>query len=379
MKKIVKIELDWVVIPARPDSVNSPEVDHALHMLPYGGKSGWSLQFDVLPKAIIQIHVEGGLVGLGECNRGLPMDTLKQIAQDLLGRDLLSLNAQSLPLPPGRLYDGFECGILDALGKSRGMRLCDLLGGAYREKVRVGYWTGHRTVSDAGRKAKEGKALGYSCIKFKCDSNDQVIDWARTIHDQCGPEFKIIFDPNQRFENLATAERIAHGLEEVGNVLCLEDPLPKWQMSEWRLLRQKIRIPLCAHVALPYPELDSFAWDVVRNIEAGANDYFNFNGSIWPVRKMMAVADLAGKPYWHGGEVDLGILEAASLHRCAAGALAQLPSDMLGRVVREHDLLTEPLEIKDGFATVPAGPGLGVELDRDAVAHYRKERWQCSL
>ncbi len=377
--KIIGFELDWVVVPAKPDTVNSPEVNHALHMLPYGGKPGWSLQFDAIPKAIVQLHADDGTVGVGECNRGLPVDTLKQVAQNLLGRDLVSLNAQDLPLPPGRLYDGFECAILDALAKRRAMRLCELLGGPYRERVRVGFWTGHRTTADAGRKAKEGKALGYDCIKFKCASTDPVVEWARAVREQCGAEFQIILDPNQRFENLATAERIAHGLEEVGNVLCLEDPLPKWDIKEWRLLRQKITIPLCAHVALPYPELDSFAWDVIRSLEAGANDYFNFNGGIWPVRKLMAVADLAGKPYWHGSEVDLGILEAACLHKCAAGSLATLPSDIFGRLVREHDLLTRPLEIQNGYATVPNGPGLGVELDPDALGHYRTDHWECHL
>ncbi len=375
--KIKRIDLDWVVVPAKPDTVNSPEMDHALHMLSYGGKKGWTLQFDRIPKAIVQLHTDDGIVGLGECYRGLPVELLKQTAQGLLDQEALSLNAQDLPIPPGRLYDGFESAILDAVGKRRGLPLWEMLGGRYRDRVRVGFWTGHRTTVDAARKAKEGQLLGYDCIKFKCTSTDPVVEWAQAVRDECGPAFQIIFDPNQRFDNLATAERIAHGLEKVGNVICLEDPLPKWDLSEWQRLRQKIAIPLCAHVALPYPELDSFAWDVIRNLEAGANDYFNFNGGIWPVRKLMAVADLAGRPYWHGSEVDLGILEAAYVHKCAVSALATLPSDIFGRLVREHDLLMRPLEIENGHAKVPLGPGLGIELDRDVLAHYRTDHWEC--
>jgi len=377
--KIIRIELDWVVVPARPDSINSPEVDHALHMLPWAGHRGWSFQFDRIPKAIVQVHTDDGITGLGECCRGLPADSLKEIAQGLRGRDVFSLNAQDLPIPPGRLYDGFECAVLDAQGKRRGAPLYEMLGGAYRETVAVGFWTGHRTTADAARKAREGREQGYTCIKFKCDRDDPVIDWARAVRDACGPDFQIILDPNQRFDTLATAERFSRGLEEVGNVLCLEDPLPKWNMREWRLLREKTSIPLCAHVALPYPELDSFSWDAVRLLQEGASDYFNFNGGVWPVRKLMALADTAGMPYWHGSEVDLGILEAAYLHTCAAGALATLPSDVFGRMIREHDLLAEPISIVDGRATVPRGPGLGVELDADALGRYRQDHWECAV
>lgn len=377
--RITRIELDWVVVPGRPDSINSPEVDHALHMLPWGGKKGWSIQFDTIPKAIVQMRTDQDITGLGECCRGLSPDALKETAQGLVGADIMKLNAQDLPIPPGRLYDGFECAVLDALGKRRGAPLFELLGGAYRNRVTVGFWTGHRTTADAGRKAREGKALGYSCIKFKCSREDPVVDWARAVRDACGPDFRIIFDPNQRFDTLAAAERIACGLAEVGNVLCLEDPLPKWNMREWRLLREKTSIPLCAHVALPYPELDSFAHDTVRLLQEGANDYFNFNGGIWPVRKLMAMADTAGMPYWHGSEVDLGILEASSIHTCAAGALADLPSDIFGRMVREHDLLKQPLSIEKGSVMVPQGPGLGVELDQEALGHYRRDHWECAL
>ena len=47
-----------------------------------------------------------------------------------------------------------------------------------------------------------------------------------------------------------------------------------------------------------------------------------------------------------------------------------MASDMCGNFVHEHSLLTEPL-VRNGYATVPDGPGLGVELDEDAV--YRCE------
>ena len=142
-----RIVLDEVVIPARPDSINSPETDYALHKLPLGGKKGWTQQFDQVSKAIIQVHLDNGVIGLGESYRGIARELLQAVARELIGADLRQLNPQALPIPPGRIYDGFECAVADALARSRGMPLYELLGGKYREKVRCAFWTGHRTIA----------------------------------------------------------------------------------------------------------------------------------------------------------------------------------------------------------------------------------------
>jgi muconate cycloisomerase len=84
-----------------------------------------------------------------------------------------------------------------------------------------------------------------------------------------------------------------------------------------------------------------------------------------------AIADAAGIPVWHGAGVDLGLLEVSYVHASSVCRNCVLNGDIFGRLIREHDLLATPLEIKDGHATVPTGPGLGVELDEDAVQRYR--------
>jgi muconate cycloisomerase len=66
----------------------------------------------------------------------------------------------------------------------------------------------------------------------------------------------------------------------------------------------------------------------------------------------------------------LGILDAAMLHSCAASPNCTLPSDLLS-YQRVDDLIVKPIEIRDSYAIVPDRPGLGVDLDEDAV-----RRWQ---
>lgn len=374
--KIASLQLDEVVVRAKPDSVNSPELNHPLHMLPHGGKAAWSVQFDEIPKLILRLETDAGITGIGEFYRGVPIAAVADLAQCLLGADLTSLNLQALPLPSGRLYDGFETAILDAVGKMRNVSVSELLGGRYRDRVSCGYWTGHRTIEDAARKAKEGQDKGFDCIKFKCAHTDPVAEWCAAIREACGPSFRVILDPNQRFENVPTARQKAAELAEIGNVLCLEDPIARWDLESLAMLRQMVPIPIALHVSLPYQEMGyQYPTDVLRAVRLEACDYFNFNGGCFPVKRLATIAELTRKPFWHGSEVDLGILEASYVHKCAACESATLPSDIFGELVREDDLIATPLHIEAGTVQVPEGPGLGVELDLDALTRHRTNQW----
>jgi len=81
------------------------------------------------------------------------------------------------------------------------------------------------------------------------------------------------------------------------------------------------------------------------------------------------LAGAAGMPVWHGSSHDMGLSDATYLHSCAAAANCTLPSDILS-FQRVDDLIIEPIEIRDSYAIVSDRPGLGVELDQDAVRRY---------
>lgn len=84
---------------------------------------------------------------------------------------------------------------------------------------------------------------------------------------------------------------------------------------------------------------------------------------------MAQIAEAGELPVWQASNVDLGLYDAYRIHASAAVPNYTLASDMIGNLVHEHSLLTEPL-LQDGYARVPDGPGLGVELDEDAVKRY---------
>jgi muconate cycloisomerase len=373
MTLIERIVATEVVVPARPDSINSRGIDQPLHKLPVAGQASWTVQFDALPKCLLELYLSDGVVGLGELYRDHDWRVVESITRRLVGADLQDLPRQRLPIAHCREYDGFECAVWDAYAKQHNMPLVDLLGGPVQSQIRVGAWSGHRTLDDIDSLVARVAAAGYDCIKFKCGLEDDVVGWCRRIAE-LAPHVKIILDPNERWETPAEVRRRLEELSPIGNVLCLEDPIPRWMLSEYAELKAFSSIAIVLHVSLPYIYHGQRVNDAIRALQLRAVDGFNFNGGLVGFQQLDRIALAAGVPCWHGSEIDLGILEAMYLHQCAAAPSCTWPSDIFGRLIREHDLLTQPLTLKPPFATVPAGPGLGVEPDRDAVRHYQTDR-----
>ena len=133
-----------VVVPAHPNMIEGQGINKPLHKLPKGAQSGWSIQFDALPKLILKMELSNGMIGWGECYRDHDWRVVKDIIQRLLGMDIRHLTLQKLPFSFCREYDGFECAIYDAYAKAHQMRVVDLLGGPVQDKIKVGAWSSHR-------------------------------------------------------------------------------------------------------------------------------------------------------------------------------------------------------------------------------------------
>ena len=341
-------------------------------MLPVGAKKDWSTQFDELPKLILQMTLSDGTVGIAEFYRDHRAEFIEEVSHNLLGQDINELCLQDLPISLSREYDGFECAIWDAYAKTLNIPLYKLLGGKLRDKVYVGAWSSHRTVEDSGLIAKTYQEQGYDCIKFKCDLEDDIIGWCEQIKKQA-KNMKIIFDPNQRWGHAGEARRLLRELEKIGNVLLVEDPIPKWMMRDYALLRQSSSIPITQHISLPYVWQGQRIHDAIQTIEHNAVDGFNFNAGLAKFQQLDAIARVANMKCWHGSEVDLGILEVMYLHQSIAAKSCLWPSDIFGRMIRSHDLLKKPIHFEPPYAFLPnegKSAGLGIELDKDAIKTY---------
>jgi len=364
---IQSIRATEVVVPARPGSLNSENVldtDAAFAKRHLTGGS-WT-EFANQPKWIVEIVLVNGLVGIGETYRSASKEKIQEAMDRLAGMDVLKMNWRSLPIEDQRIYEAFETAILDVAGQLLGAPIHQLLGGAFRTAVDCNGWTGRRTPEDAAQKAYEAMQKGHKVFKFKCSDEDPVRLWTTEIRKRCGDGIRIILDPNQRWNDVATTLRLMEGVDN-GIMLGLEDPIRHADVEGYKLLRSKLGIPLYRHISLPYTQDIK---DIIKFVRADAADGYNFNGGAYNCVLLAEIAGLEGKTCWRGSEVDLGISETMGLHIAAASRSCTIPSDIFGELVRVDDLIVEGIHFEKGAALVPAGPGLGVQLDQSALGRY---------
>ena len=362
--KIAEVKFHKVIVPMKPDTVHSPGVDDKL--CAPDAYSGRALNFYEFPKWIIEVIADDGTVGLGEPRRGDIYWPLKKMADRIIGMSLEELTVGNLPLLPDpqttydAIYEAYEMAWLDLLGKHLGVPVWHLLGGKVIDRVPVDYWMGRATPEDTHRRAARAAAMGFHGVKMKCKLGDPIAERVAAVR-AAAPDFMIMFDPNERFMNPAGTIEVSKSLEKYDRV-AFESPVPQNRLDWYVMLRKKIPQPLALHMS----SIDS----VLQALRMDAADYYNLMGPLKYFATWATVTRAAGCPTWRSTGMDLGVYDMASVH-CAAVAGCELPCDTIGNMFRECDLLKESIPFEDGYLVVPDKPGLGVELDMDAVDKYR--------
>lgn len=350
--KVTRVELFRVAAPMQDDIINSPEFTE-------------TPDFSMVPKYIVKVHTDSGIVGAGESVRGADGAAMRRNAKFVEGKNILDFNLTRLELPEKAGYSAFEAAFYDIVGKAIGWPVYRLLGGLAQRKVLVGYWCGRKNATDMRRVAERAKAGNFTSIKMKCKLGDPVIESVEAIAE-VAPGIKVIVDPNARFRTYEETLPIAKALDRIGNMLVLEDPFDKRDLAGYRELKKQIKTPVALHL--------NNSKAMIEAIGADACEVFNTGGgpSMASFLSNCYIAEAVGFPVWHGSSHDLGICDATYLHSCAAAPDCTLPSDILS-YQRIDDLIVEPIKIVDSYAIVSDKPGLGIELDEDAVRRYQVE------
>ncbi|MCC6589368.1 MAG: hypothetical protein IT168_21900 [Bryobacterales bacterium] len=350
--KIERVETIKVVVPMKKGVVSSDNYGPTLDMR--------LVEFDRYPKYILKLHASNGMVGLGETAREVPETSVKRNAEYVQGKVLgqFDLSLPTLGLPEPRTADAFEIAIYDLLGKTSGMSVCALLGGCYQKKVAVSYWTGQRTFDDLVNVGLRAVELGFKNLKFKARFGDPIDRQLEAVAKAC-PNLTFIVDFNSSYPDVHSFLPIAHRLQ--GYKLTIEDPVPK-RLDWFKQLRSRLTIPFALTPVSPQQ-----MWDAIR---MEAVDVFNLGGDMRSFVRAGVIAERAGIAAWHGSGVELGIRDMSFVHAAAATQSCTIPSDTLS-YMREHDLLAQRFKVKDGFIEVPQKPGLGVDVDEDALKRFR--------
>lgn len=346
--QITRVELFRVAVPMQPDIVHSPEVVEE--------------DFVMVPKIILKVHTDSGLVGIGETVRGENLERVRKNADFIQGKNVFDFNLTKLELENGAGYSAFEMALYDIVGRAVSWPVCRLLGGLAQRKVLVGYWCGRKNAKDMRRVSQRALAGKFTSIKMKCKLGDPVVEAVAAVRE-VGPNLKVIVDPNTRYQTYEKFLPVAKDLDAIGNVLVIEDPFDKTDYEGYRKLRKQVKCHVALHLA------DAKA--MIRAIREDACSVFNTAAgpSMASFISNCYLAGAAGMPVWHGSSHDMGLSDAAYLHSCAAAPNCTLPSDILS-YQRVDNLIVNPIEIKDSYAIVSDRPGLGVELDEDAVRRY---------
>ncbi|HEU5315704.1 MAG TPA: enolase C-terminal domain-like protein [Chloroflexota bacterium] len=347
---MTRIEYFLVHQHMQPGTINGPEAEYR------------ETRWDEVPKYLLRLHTSEGLVGIGEASRGTPEEALVGAARPLLGQDLLEVELEHLPIPAGSAYQALEMAVFDAVGKAQGKRVVDLLGGAVRDRVEVDWWSGRRSPADLARWAAQGRKRGFHGMKIKCKLGDPMVERMVAVKEAV-PDMPVTVDPNCRFERLEATLDLAQALGAVGNVAVFEDPIPKQDFDAYARLRREMRgtgIPLALHLGS--------VGDARRAIEGGCVDVLNASPrGMVQFLEMARLAKDASIPVWHGSGNDCGPMDLSYVHACAAAPACTLPSDIMGNVLHVDHFLKEPIRFDGGWAVLPDGPGLGGELDMEAV------------
>lgn len=386
--KITKIECHVVVVPnVSPEACSSAQDD-----------------------IVVLVHTDEGITGIGE------VDTNPWVARAMIeapGTHCMGLGLQEMligqnPLTPEALWDRMYLGsamtgrrglgicamgaldmaLWDIRGKAMGKPCWQLLGGAkqpfltpYASLLPTG-----RTLKDYQRnlvhKAMQAKNAGFKAAKMEVclrgpyshnaiqESNEAIIETVAACRQAVGPEMTMMVDVAYAWWDAKEALGVLERLEKY-NLFFLETPLNIDDLDGYAFLAERAPFRIAAG------EWQNTRFEFIDLMDRGRIDVAQPDvGRVGGLTEARRVADLAAVRgrliVPHCWKTGIGV--AASAHLAAATAhcpyIEYLPPELSESDLRK-ELADDGLAMKDGRVALPERPGLGIELNYDALHKYR--------
>jgi L-alanine-DL-glutamate epimerase-like enolase superfamily enzyme len=295
---------------------------------------------------VYRLVTDSGLVGYGDSQAVSAVDCL-------IGRIPAEIMLDD------RIGYGPQLAVLDLLGKDLGVPVHCLLGTQLRDRCPFSWWDIDMSAADWTAEAEESLRRGYTTFKMKARPWRDIIAQTDAVAQAVPADYRFDIDFNAFLLNQAGAELILQQLDENPSVGMYESPFRLMQdMDGARILRERVRKPVIEHYQEPL-------------LHARCSDGFVVGGGTTSVLQTGALAASFNRPFWLQ-LVGTGITAAYAAHLGSVLSHAQLPS-ITCHELWEHDLLRERLPLIDGYMAVPTGPGLGIEVDEEALDRLRVE------
>lgn len=214
-------------------------------------------------------------------------------------------------------------------------------GGMPRER-RDGYLDGSMTRKDE-REAAELTAL---------------------IRETAGPEVEILIDAHGRFD-VPTAIRLCRTLEEAGQIDWFEEPVPPESFNALQQVREKVNVPIS------WGERGHTKWDFVPILENKLADYImpdvTWTGGITELKKISALCEAYYVPVSpHDAAGPINVVAGAQVMMTVPNFYKLETSEW--NLNKYNDFINTPLDNSHGSLKLPRAPGLGIEMNREALA-----------
>ena len=346
----------------------------------------------------VKVLTDQGIHGIGEAYSCGPDEATLKVIEDftpwLVGQDprniqyLWDLMYNFTRFPGGSVVNaaisGIEHALWDISGKAAGLPVYMLLGGKVRDKIRLYQSAGGNEPAQVAESAKRlVEKYGYTAVKMSphmAGTNAKPVNYVtrmagqrvRAVRDALGPDVDIGVDIHAKFFEVSRAMRMAKEIEPY-HPMWLEEPIRPENVDAMRKLAEHVEIPLASG------ECNYMKHEFRPILQAQCLDFVQPDvcvcGGLLELKKIAAMAEahyVRVAPHNPMGPVATMV----NVHFAASTPnffiLEYHPDDEGPR----KDILKEPLLVKDGYFPLPAKPGLGVELNEEAVKKMPGRPWR---
>lgn len=337
-----------------------------------------------LETLLVKITTEDGLYGWGEALAPVAPEVSGEIIRQLFTPYLIGRDPRSIDVIWSRLYDsmrerGYFSGFMvdaitavdvalwDIFGKSVGLPVHQLLGGAYRHKLEA-YVSGlpKQTDEEKVKLALEWKERGFRAIKlhlgFSVKEDERI---ARRIREAVGPDFRLMVDVHWQY-SVPEAIRLGRKLEAL-DIEFLEAPTAPEDVEG------TAEIARALDMAVAIGEAKRTRYQFKDRLVTRAADIFQPDvgrTGITEMKKIAGMAEAFNIPIAPHLSVGQGICIAATLQVSAAIPNFHILEYQPTVLETANTLLKEPIVCEQGHYLLPQGAGLGVDIDEDKLKEY---------
>ncbi len=273
---------------------------------------------------------------------------------------------------------GIEIALWDIVGKTLDRPIYDLLGGPVRPRIRLyanGWSGGASTPIEYGEAAARiVEERGFNALKFdpfpgpwreypERSELEEAVKIVAAVREATGPKIELLIEAHRRLAPM-NAVRVAKMLEP-SNPYWFEEPCPPDDIVAIKEVKDKTTIPVVTGEAL-------YTRTGFREVcETRAADIINPDicntGGIWELTQIAAMA----QPFYIGvsphGWNSTGVGCAAAIQAAAGMPNFLIYEYMVGVEAASREVIINYLEPEDGYIELPQRPGLGIDVDEEAL------------